>query len=86
MVIFNIKSADVVLKIITILKEMRILQLCSKSEQTLGDYSNFGLPSLKLRKEKFGPNCQFLRFGNDCSQLILSLSLPHEECDHDGDR
>ena len=44
------------------------------------------LENCKLRKEKFDPNCQFLRFGNDCSLLILSLSLPHEECDHDGDR
>ena len=29
-------SADVILKMITILKEMRIMQLCSKSERTLG--------------------------------------------------
>ena len=42
MVIFNITSADfvlisanVVLKMTTILKEMRIAHLCSKSERTL---------------------------------------------------
>ena len=29
------KSADVILKMTTILKEMRIVQLCSKSEPTL---------------------------------------------------
>ena len=33
---FVLMSADVVLKMTTILKEMRIAQLCSKSEQTLG--------------------------------------------------
>ena len=32
---FVLMSADVVLKITTILKEMRIAQLCSKSERTL---------------------------------------------------
>ena len=42
MVILNIpsdeiktKSADVLLKMITILKELRIAQLCSKNERTL---------------------------------------------------
>ena len=41
MLIFNIKSEfvltsyDVVLKMTTILKEMRIAQLCSKNERTL---------------------------------------------------
>ena len=32
---FVLMSADVVLKMITILKEMRIAQLCLKSERTL---------------------------------------------------
>ena len=31
------RSADVLLKIITILKELRIAQLCPKNERTLGD-------------------------------------------------
>ena len=38
-IIFNkikTKSADVLLKMITILKELRIMQLCSKNELTLG--------------------------------------------------
>ena len=33
-------SADVVLKITTLLKDMRIAQLCSKSERTLLIYSS----------------------------------------------
>ena len=36
---FVLMSADVVLKMTTILKEMRIAQLCSKSERTLGTLS-----------------------------------------------
>ena len=31
------KSADVLLEMITILKELRIAQLCSKNERTLAD-------------------------------------------------
>ena len=39
---FVLMSADVVLKMTTILKEMRIIaQLCSKSERTLGCFSIF---------------------------------------------
>ena len=35
---FVLMSADVVLKMTTILKEMRIEQLCSKSERTLAPF------------------------------------------------
>ena len=63
MVIFIITSADladladVVLKMNTILKEMKIAQLCSKSERTLGTYLKKFYSdhyTLKKVKKKFG--------------------------------
>ena len=43
-------SADVVLKMTTILKEMRIAQLCSKSEQTLQQVK---VPSWAVEKQYY---------------------------------
>ena len=54
---FVLMSADVVLKMTTILKEMRIAQLCSKSERTLNTsflgrkLANFEFPNLKLHNQ-----------------------------------
>ena len=53
---YVLMSADVVLKMTTILKEMRIIQQCSKSEQTLVtliiyDSHSFGLNYLKINEQ-----------------------------------
>jgi hypothetical protein len=45
------KSADVILKMTTILKEMRIAQLCSKSEPTFGILRNF-IQTIMIKKSK----------------------------------